>query len=126
MRFFEFGNTDSSIDKFTVVLRNYIGKAASKKMPSKLSWVTLNGVLKSSGFPLGTDYETFRSMYDSSPPLQSMVVNFDTDGVELNVPGVSAPGSSPTDSQDSEAEVAKIAASAAPQQLAQNQSGVQV
>lgn len=126
MRFFEFGNSDIGTDKFIVVLRNYVGKAASKKVPSKLSWDTLNNVLKSSGFPMGTDYETFKSMYDSTPGLQSMVVNFDTDGVELNVPGVSAPGSSPTDKQDSEAEVAKIAASAAPKQMAQSQAGVQV
>lgn len=121
MRFFEFSGADTA-DKLVVVLRNYIGRAASKKAPAKLNWNGLQQVLKTNGFELAADYETFKSMYDASPAIQALVANFNDKGIELNVPG--APSEQPkgdgTESpQDSQAAVDKIAASAAPQQLAQ-------
>lgn len=121
MRFFEFSGDDTA-DKLVVVLRNYIGRAASKKAPAKLNWNGLQQVLKTNGFELAADYETFKSMYDASPAIQALVANFNDKGIELNVPG--APSEQPkgdgTESpQDSQAAVDKIAASAAPQQLAQ-------
>jgi hypothetical protein len=123
MRFFEFAG-DSIGDKFIVVLRNYIGRAASMKAPSNLNWNGLQQVLKASGVEVAADYETFKAMYDSSPQLQSMVSNFNDKGVELKVPG--APDDRKSDgTKDSEEEIAKIAASAAPQQLQQQQAGVQ-
>ena len=75
----------------------------------------------SSGSELSADYETFKSMYDSSPVIQSLVKNFNADGIVLNVPGApnddnqTDQGSSEKTSQD---QVDKMAASAAPQQLA--------
>jgi hypothetical protein len=123
MRFFEFAG-DGIGDKFIVVLRNYIGRAASMKAPSNLNWNGLQQVLKASGVEVAADYETFKAMYDSSPQLQSMVSNFNDKGVELKVPG--APDDRKSDgTKDSEEEIAKIAASAAPQQLQQQQAGVQ-
>ena len=119
MRFFEFSNNDS--DTLMMVLRNYIGRAASKKSPAKLNWPGFNRVLKSNGFEIMTDYETFKAVYDSSPAIQQMVKNFDDDGIELNVPGAPDPSTGtnkPDGTQDSQAAVDKIAASAAPQQLA--------
>jgi hypothetical protein len=121
MRFFEFAGDGDTGDKFVMVLRNYIGRAASKKSPAKLNWSGLNQVLKSNGFELTADYETFKAMYDSNPTIQAMVKNFNDDGIELNVPG--APEEQPKGDgtqtpQDSQAAVDKIAASAAPQQLA--------
>jgi hypothetical protein len=119
MRFFEFGgNSGIEIDRFVIVLRNYIGRAASQKAPSKLNWNGLNKVLATSGFELTADYETFKAMYDSSPALQAMVSNFNDEGVELKVPGAGSEAEKPNGTQDSQAEVDKIAASAAPQQLA--------
>lgn len=125
MRFFEFGDSVSGSDKFLTILRNYIGRAASQKAPSKLNWRGLNAVLKSSGFDLAADYETFKSMYDSNPTLQNIVKNFDQTGIELNVPGQETPTGEPS-TQDSEEVVAKMAAGAVDQQISQNQSGVQV
>jgi len=123
MRFYEFAG-DNIGDKFIVVLRNYIGRAASKKAPSNLNWNGLQQVLKASGVEVAADYETFKAMYDTSPQLQSMVSNFNDKGVELKVPG--APDNkNPDGTKDSEEEIAKIAASAAPQQLQQQQAGVQ-
>lgn len=119
MRFFEFADNDG--DKLVTVLRNYIGRASSKKTPAKLNWSGLNNVLRSNGFEVMADYETFKAIYDSSPAIQTMVKNFDDDGIELNVLG--APDrvtgtNKPDGTQDSQAAVDKIAASAAPQQLA--------
>jgi hypothetical protein len=119
MRFFEFGgNSGIEIDRFIMVLRNYIGRAASQKAPSKLNWNGLNKVLVTNGFELTADYETFKAMYDSSPAVQAMVSNFNDDGIELKVPGAGDQAQKPDGTKDSQAEVDKIAAGAAPQQLA--------
>jgi hypothetical protein len=120
MRFFEFAGEDTG-DKLVIVLRNYIGRAASKNAPAKLNWNGLQQVLKTNGFELAADYETFKAIYDSSPAIQNLVKNFNDRGIELNVPG--APDEEPKGDgtqtpQDSQAAVDKIAASAAPQQLA--------
>lgn len=127
MRFFEI--EAQPIDKFVNALRTIIGRSASKKAPSKLNWNGLDNVLKSLGFELAMDYETFKSMYDNSPVVQKMVKNFNADGLELNVPG--APNEEPTGDgtqgpEDSQAAVDKAAASAAPQQLAQQEKTPQV
>jgi hypothetical protein len=121
MRFFEFQGDDTG-DKLVIVLRNYIGRAASKKAPAKLNWNGLQQVLKTNGFEMAADYETFKAIYDGSPAIQAMVKNFNDEGIELNVPG--APDEEPKGNgtqspEDSQAAVDKAAASAAPQQLAQ-------
>ena len=121
MRIFEVIDNDN-VERFVIVLRNFIGRAASKKTPAKLNWSGLNQLSKSSGVELAADYETFKSMYDSNPVLQNLVKNFNDRGVELNVPG--APDEEPkgdgtAQPADSQAAVDKIAAGAAPQQLAQ-------
>jgi hypothetical protein len=124
MRFFEFSGDDEG-DRFVMVLRNYIGRAASKKAPAKLNWNGLNKVLAMNGFELTADYETFKAMYDSIPSIQQMVKNFNDDGIELNVPG--APDEEPKGDgtqtpADSQAAVDQTAASAAAGQLAQSQA----
>jgi hypothetical protein len=122
MRFFEFADSDTGLDKFVMILRNFVGRAASKKAPASMNWASLQKIAQDSGFEFAADYETFKSIYDSSPAIQNLVKNFNDRGVELNVPG--APDEEPTGDgtqtpQDSQAAVDKIAASAAPQQLAQ-------
>ena len=124
MRFFEFSGDDEG-DRFVMVLRNYIGRAASKKAPAKLNWNGLNKVLATNGFELSADYETFKAMYDSMPTIQQMVKNFNADGIELNVPG--APDEEPKGdgtqtAADSQAAVDQTAASAAAGQLAASQT----
>jgi hypothetical protein len=120
MRFFEFQG-DDGVDKFVMVLRNYIGRAASKKAPAKLNWNGLQQVLRGMGFEVSADYETFKAMYDASPAIQGLVKNFNDQGIELNVPG--APDEEPKGDgtkgpEDSQAAVDKTASSAAPAQLA--------
>lgn len=122
MRFFEFADSNDGLEKLTIVLKNFIGRAASKKAPVKLNWNALNQISQNSGAEVAADYETFKSMYDNSPALQTLVKNFNADGIELNVPGVADENEPQPDGtqspKDSQAAVDKIAASAAPQQLA--------
>ena len=117
MRFFEFTGDDAGIDKFIMALRNHVGRAASKKAPSKLNWNALNKMTTSTGFEFSADYETF------NPIVQQLVKNFNADGLELNVPGAEEPGDATAQSpvksgETSQDAVDKMAASAAPQQLA--------
>ncbi len=128
MRFFEFSETQP-IDKFVNTLRNLIGRAASKKAPANMNWAALDKIVRSNGFELAMDYETFKSMYDSNPIIQQFVKNFNSDGIELNVPG--APDSDQTQSpqekgQTSQDAVDQTAASAAAGQLSQSQTTPQV
>jgi hypothetical protein len=120
MRFFEFGGPEGvGVDKFVMALRNYVGRAASKKSSSKLNWAAIERMTTANGFEFAADYETFKSMYDASPAIQGLVKNFNADGIELNVPGAPDADKEPTQGtgQTSQQAVDKIAASAAPQQL---------
>ena len=120
MRFFEFAGDDGTLEKFVTVLKNFVGRAASKKEPVKLNWAGLDRISKGTGMEITADYETFKAMYDSSPLLQSVVKNFNADGIELNVPGApdAEKPASQGGEQTSQDAVDKMAASAAPQQLA--------
>jgi hypothetical protein len=119
MRFFEFADTDMGLDKFVIILKNFIGRAASKNQPSKLNWRTLQKIADDSGFEMAADYETFKSIYDSSPIIQNLVKDFNADGITLNVPGTDKYTQTPVkQGQTSQDAVDKAAASAAPQQLA--------
>lgn len=119
MRFFEFADADAGIDKFVMILRNFIGRASSKKQPAKLNWSGLQKIAADAGFEMGADYETFKAMYDSNPAIKNLVRNFNADGVELNVPGTDKDTQTPVKKgETSQDAVDKMAASAAPQQLA--------
>lgn len=125
MRFFEFENSDTGLDKFVTILRNFIGRAASKKAPARLNWASLQNIAQQSGFELGADYETFKQIYDTTPSIQNLVKDFNADGIELAVPGLPDEGpdaSGAQDSQDSQAALDQAAASAAPAITAQSQA----
>lgn len=127
MRFFEFASDGVGIDKFIMALRNHIGRASSQKTPSKLNWGAVGQMAKANGFEFAADYETFKSMYDSSPALQSLVKNFNDKGIELNVPGApDAEKQQTTTGQTSQDAVDQAASSAAAGQLAQSQTTPQV
>lgn len=128
MRFFEFADADQGIEKFIIILKNIIGRAASKKSPAKLNWAGLNAMAKQTGAELQADYETFKAMYDTSPAIQNLVKNFNADGIELKVPGAPDAEKEPTQGtgQTSQDAVDQTAASAAAGQLAQSQTTPQV
>lgn len=128
MRFFEFSETQP-LDKFINTLRNLVGRASSKKAPANMNWAALDKMVQANGFELAMDYETFKSVYDSNPAIQQLVKNFNSDGIELNVPGSpeSEKEQSPQDKgQTSQDAVDQTAATAAAGQLAQSQTTPQV
>jgi hypothetical protein len=88
MRLFEFVG-DNNLDRFTIILKNLIGRYASEKSPAKLNWQALTQLIQKNNLQLVTDYETFKAIYDANPQIQSMVKNFNADGIELNIPGES-------------------------------------
>ena len=120
MRFFEFTGTDETIDKYVILLKNIIGRAEMKKSPAKMNWAGLSNLALKNKIQLAADYETFKAIYDSSPAIQSLVKNFNADGIELDVPGApDADPQSPQGDQSSQDAADQTAASAAPQQLSQ-------
>jgi hypothetical protein len=127
MRFFEFSQGAMDLDtvnRFSTVLKNIIGRAASKKQPARYNWAGLNQMSKAVGDELSTDYETFKAMYDASPIIQSLVKNFNADAIVLNVPGAPDDDSQTdqsNDQQTSQDQVDQTADSAAAGQLAQTQ-----
>ena len=127
MRFFEFADADTGLDKFVMILKNFIGRASSKKQPAKLNWASLQKIANDSGFEMAADYETFKSMYDSSPAIQNLVRDFNADGINLNVPGTDQDTETPVKQGETPADaIDKIASSAGPKQLAQSQAGIKV
>jgi hypothetical protein len=122
MRFFEFSSDmDNGIDKFVLALKNQIGRYASKKAPGTLNWATVAQMAKDTGFEMGGNYETFKSIFNQYPILQSLIKDFDQNSITLKVPGApdddeQSPQISGQSSQDV---IDQTAASAAPGQLAQ-------
>jgi len=122
MRFFEFKGDGDTVDQYVIILKNIIGRYASKKENAKLNWAALNSLIQRTGAEITADYETFKAMYDSNPALQGLIKNFNADGIELNVPGAPEPEAEPqadgtANPSDSQAEVDQIAAAAAPGNL---------
>lgn len=115
MRFFEFDTPD--IDRFVALIKNLIGRAASKKAPSVLNWNAISQMSRSNGFEFGADYETFKAMYDSNPALQMLVKNFNADGIELNVPGAPDSEQPTQDGETNQDKINQTAASAAEKNL---------
>lgn len=126
MRIYEFAG-DSNLDKFIVVLKNIIGRHSSKQSPAPLNWEAVAEIAKKAGFEVMSDpntgYDTFKSLWDTDPMaktlLEPMVKNFNAKGVELKVSGAPDAEQPEQGAETSQDAVDKIAAGAAPQQLAQ-------
>jgi len=134
MRIFEFAG-DDGLDKFIVVLKNFVGRYTSKSQPGSLNWKSVSSLAKKAEFEvLGdprTGYETFKSLWDGDPNakalLEPLIKNFNANGIELNVPGAPDAEKEPTqDSETSAEKIDKIASAAAPKQLAQSQAGIKI
>jgi hypothetical protein len=125
MRFFEFDLTESSLDKFIMILNHEVGNYARRGTPAKLNWANVAQLAQKSGFEMLGDpnrgYETFKAIYDSTPAVQKLVKNFNANGLELNVPGAPDADEAEQDGSNSQDEINKQAASAAPQQVDQAQ-----
>jgi hypothetical protein len=126
MRFFEFqGDDNAGIDKFVISLRNYIGRAASKRASSTLNWSAVAQIAKDTGFEFLADpnqaLSTFKQLSTQYPILQNLVTTADETGITLKVPGAPDDTESPQQTgtgQTSQDVVDQTASSAAAGQLA--------
>jgi len=82
MRLFELAG-DSVEQDLVLLLRNYIQRANAQGVPAELSYEALTNLMKSTGHG-AFDYQAFKSIFDVSPELKSVVKNFNSDGVVLN------------------------------------------
>jgi hypothetical protein len=112
MRIYEIDQTN--VEALAIIFKTLIGRSRSKSQPAKFNWQGINTLLqKTNQEPL--DYETFDALYNSSQLIQSLVKDYNSDGIELDVPG--APDSdsqqAKTDSEKAQDNVNKTAAGAA-------------
>lgn len=130
MRYFEFVTEEKydGLDNFVTMLKNLKGRYTSKGQPAQMNWQAISQIAKKTRFEVLGDpkngYETFKSLWDTDPKAKSLlepiVKNFNQQGIELNIPGIEAEPTTATaaEPQDSQQAVDKMAASAAPKQLA--------
>jgi len=105
MRFREFVENPVK-NKLLTILRNVRGRAASKGAAAELTWSAINKMFGT----MAIDYETFKAMFDENPQqFEKLVQNFNSDGVTLDVPGVSKEPRD-SDKEDSQDKVNDIAA----------------
>lgn len=130
MRFFEFQGDDANIDKFINSLRNFVGRASSKKTPATMNWNAVAQLGKDTGFQMGSDYETFKQMYNQYPIIQSLVSDFDENGITLKVPGAPSQNDAeqvPQHGQETSQDiVGRIADANAEKQLSKSQTGIKL
>ena len=119
MRFFEFSGVDTGIDQFAALLHNLAGRAASAKKPLKMNWQSVSQLGNSIGMDL-VNYDTFKSMYDNDAAIQAITKDFDRNGLELKVSGVSDQDETDVNAPPSQS-VDDIAAGAAEKQMAQTE-----
>lgn len=118
MRFYEFSGVDTGVDQFAALLHNLAGRAASKKQPLKMNWQSVSQLGKSIGMDL-VDYSTFKSMYDNDAAIQAITKDFDQQGLELKVAGVSDQDDSADMNAPPSQTVGDIASGAAEKQMDQ-------
>ena len=82
MRLFEVAGNELEQD-LVLLFRNQIQRANAEGAPAELSYNAITNLMKASGHG-SFDYGVFKSLYDASPELQSIVQNFNQDGVVLN------------------------------------------
>ena len=80
MRLFEV--EDNFLVDLTTVLRNLLGRSNAKGAPMKLNYKAISNMLGNMGYG-EINYDTFSKLYDQNEQLQSIVSDFDENGVTL-------------------------------------------
>ena len=112
MRIYEIDQ--SNVEALAVIFKTLIGRARSKGQPAKFNQQGINTILQKTNRET-IDYDTFDAIYKSSQLIQNLTHDYNSDGIELDVPGApdsDSPEAKP-DSEKSQDNVNKVAASAA-------------
>lgn len=70
------------MDPIIVVLRSIQNAANDKHTTASMTWDAINRATQAYGAP-DIDYERFAQLFDSDPAIQSVVDNFDQNGVQI-------------------------------------------
>ena len=113
MRLYEFATDQKSM--LYTTLKTLAGRAESKGQPAKYNWGSIQELVN-----MKMDYQVFDQIYQADersarPILAPLVHDYNSDGIELNVPGAPDSNSKEAkpDSEKAQDNVNKTAASAA-------------
>lgn len=82
MRLFEFASDIA--DDVVLILRNQMGTSNSSDTSGKVSYAALNNMLKNIGYGnVEYDSSTFTNLYDKNPEIQTLVSDYDENGIVL-------------------------------------------
>jgi hypothetical protein len=99
MRFSEFlivpeDNTKSE-NAFKALLMMFRQKADSSNKPSEISWRALETYMNNMGHSM--TFDAFKNLYDQKPELQSLVSDYDENGVTINTRANAPAGDDPVE-----------------------------
>ncbi len=77
------------MDPLVLVLRSIQNTANNKNSPASMTWDAINRATQAYGAP-DIDYERFSQRYDNDPNLQSIIDNFDENGIQIKTNAGSA------------------------------------
>lgn len=106
MRFYEI--SEKPVDDLVIVLRNQIKRANTEGSPASLSWQAISSIMSDMGHG-EYSYDSFKSEYDRNPDLQTIVKNFNSDGIVLKTDAVQPKDDNADDVDDSEKSVNAMA-----------------
>ena len=113
MRLHEFSNGNIK-NQLETILKNLIGSAEARGTPASFNWQAIDNLFKD----FTIDYYVFDKLFQSNQQIFApLVSNYNSDGLEVNVPGVSKETESGQDAETSQDKVNDIAAANAEQNL---------
>ena len=81
MRLYEFSKNDA-VQDLVILFRNQVKRADSENAFVNLNWNAISNLMRDMGHgPF--DYNTFKTAYDTTPELKTIVQNYNGDGVTL-------------------------------------------
>lgn len=81
MRLYEVADRFSS--DLTTILRNLLGRGNAKYSSQHLTYFALSNLMKNLGYG-AVSFEDFSKIYDDHPEIQTLVSDFDQDGITLS------------------------------------------
>ncbi len=72
-----------------MVLRSIQNTANDRKTTASMTWDAINQATQAYGAP-DIDYERFAQLYDNDPTIQSVIDNFDENGIQIKTNAGSA------------------------------------
>jgi hypothetical protein len=99
MRYSEFllakEDSTSSEDAFKALVMLLRHTADDDKLPSEISWEAIETYMNNMGHSM--TFDAFKNLYDQKPELQSLVSDYDENGITINTKADAPMGDEPVD-----------------------------